>query len=181
MSVRRLCLAILSFGDATGYEIRKESTEGRFSYFEDASYGSIYPALTRLEAEGLVSLREELHNGKARKVYSITSSGREDLLKSLCAPQAPDSFKSPFLLIALNAAELPPDVIRNALARHKAQVQEELRQLTDTDTECTHAGSSWTRAYGISCMKNNLAYLEENGETLIRISEEAAAAKQAAE
>ncbi len=45
MSVRSLCLAILSFGDATGYEIRKESTEGRFSYFDDASFGSIYPAL----------------------------------------------------------------------------------------------------------------------------------------
>jgi len=45
MSVRGLCLAILSYGDATGYEIRKESTEGRFSYFDDASFGSIYPAL----------------------------------------------------------------------------------------------------------------------------------------
>ena len=73
MSVRSLCLAILSFGDATGYEIRKESTEGRFSYFDDASFGSIYPALARLESEGLVTVREEPQAGKpARKVYSIT-------------------------------------------------------------------------------------------------------------
>ena len=41
MSVRTLCLAILSFGDATGYEIRKLSTEGRYSYFVDASFGSV--------------------------------------------------------------------------------------------------------------------------------------------
>jgi PadR family transcriptional regulator AphA len=75
MSVRGLCLAILSGGDATGYEIRKESTEGRFSYFDDASFGSIYPALARLEAEGMVTVREEPQAGKpARKVYSITDS-----------------------------------------------------------------------------------------------------------
>lgn len=177
MSVRSLCLAILSFGDATGYEIRKESTEGRFSYFEDASFGSIYPALARLEAEGMVTVREEPQAGKpARKVYSITEAGRAEFIGSLCEPQAPDTFKSPFLLIALNAAQLPPDVIRRALERRKAQVQEELRLLTDCEQQqqCSHPGSSWTREYGIACMKFTLAHLEEHGETLIKIAEDAA-------
>jgi DNA-binding PadR family transcriptional regulator len=177
MSVRSLCLAILSFGDATGYEIRKESTEGRFSYFEDASFGSIYPALARLESEGLVTVREEPQAGKpARKVYSITQAGREEFIKSLCEPQARDTFKSPFLLIALNAAQLPPDVIRRALERRKAQVQDELRLLTgcEEEKECSHPGSSWTRNYGIACMKFTLAYLDEHGEALIKIAEEAA-------
>lgn len=177
MSVRSLCLAILSFGDATGYEIRKESTEGRFSYFDDASFGSIYPALARLESEGLVTVREEPQAGKpARKVYSITDAGREDFIQSLCDPQAPDTFKSPFLLIALNAAQLPPEIIRRAVERRKAQVHAELRLLTDNekDRECSHPGSNWTREYGIACMNFTLAYLEEHGEALIRIAEEAA-------
>ena len=176
MSVRSLCLAILSFGDATGYEIRKESTEGRFSYFDDASFGSIYPALARLESEGLVTVREEPQAGKpARKVYSITDAGREDFIQSLCDPHAPDTFKSPFLLIALNAAQLPPEVIRRAVERRKAQVQAELRLLTDSekDQECSHPGSNWTRDYGIACMNFTLAYLEEHGEALIKIAEEA--------
>ncbi len=178
MSVRSLCLAILSFGDATGYEIRKESTEGRFSYFDDASFGSIYPALARLESEGLVTVREEPQAGKpGRKVYSITEAGRTEFIMSLCEPQAPDTFKSPFLLIALNAAQLPPEVIRRALERRKAQVREELRLLTDTekDKECLHRGSSWTRGYGIACMNFTLAYLEEHGESLVKIAEDAAA------
>ncbi|PVB63368.1 PadR family transcriptional regulator [Labrenzia sp. 011] len=177
MSVRSLCLAILSFGDATGYEIRKESTEGRFSYFDDASFGSIYPALARLESEGLVTVREEPQTGKpARKVYSITEAGRTEFIETLCEPQAPDTFKSPFLLIALNAANLPADVIRRAVERRKAQVHEELRLLTDMhkDEECAHPGSDWTRDYGIACMNFTLAYLEENGEALIRIAENAA-------
>ncbi|MEP3049308.1 MAG: helix-turn-helix transcriptional regulator [Roseibium sp.] len=177
MSVRSLCLAILSFGDATGYEIRKESTEGRFSYFEDASFGSIYPALARLESDGLVTVREEPQAGKpARKVYSITDAGRTQFINSLCEPQGPDTFKSPFLLIALNAAQLPPDVLRRALDRRRVQVQEELRLLTGSEDEqqCSHPGSQWTRAYGMACMNFTLTYLDEHGEALIKIAEDAA-------
>ncbi|WP_428673318.1 PadR family transcriptional regulator [Roseibium sp.] len=177
MSVRSLCLAILSFGDATGYEIRKESTEGRFSYFDDASFGSIYPALARLESEGLVTVREEPQAGKpGRKVYSITDAGRAEFVNSLCEPQAPDTFKSPFLLIALNAGLLPPEVVRRAVERRKAQVQEELRLLLECHKECDcpHPGSDWTSDYGIACMNFTLAYLEEHGEALIKIAEDAA-------
>ncbi len=177
MSVRSLCLAILSFGDATGYEIRKESTEGRFSYFEDASFGSIYPALARLESDGLVTVREEQQAGKpGRKVYSITETGLAEFLTSLCEPQAADTFKSPFLLVALNASKLAPDAVRRAIERRCSQVREELHKLTDTAEKCDHPGSSWTRDYGISCMKFTLAYLDEHGGALIKIAEDAAAA-----
>ena len=79
MNVRTLCLAILYFGDATGYEIRKLSTEGKYSYFVEASYGAIYPALAKLEKDGLVTCRIEAVEGKpSRKVYSITDAGRNE-------------------------------------------------------------------------------------------------------
>jgi hypothetical protein len=51
MNVKTLCLGILSFGEASGYEIKKKVEEGLFSHFIDASYGSIYPALTQMLAE----------------------------------------------------------------------------------------------------------------------------------
>ena len=50
MNVRTLCLGILSVGEASGYEIKKDIEEGMFSHFIDASFGSIYPALTQLAA-----------------------------------------------------------------------------------------------------------------------------------
>ena len=177
MSVRSLCLAILTFGDATGYEIRKESTEGRFSYFDDASFGSIYPALARLESEGLVTVREEPQAGKpARKVYSITEEGRVEFVRSLCEPPGPDTYKSPFLLIALNAGQLPPEIVRRAIDRRKAQAEAELKLLMDgeKDQNCPHPGSRWTRDFGIGCMNFTIAYLNEHGDELIRIAEEAA-------
>ena len=48
MNVKTPCLAILSFGEATGYEFRKRAAEGPLSYFTEASFGAIYPALDRL-------------------------------------------------------------------------------------------------------------------------------------
>ncbi|WP_417668052.1 helix-turn-helix transcriptional regulator [Roseibium sp.] len=171
MSVRSLCLAILSFGDATGYEIRKESTEGRFSYFDDASFGSIYPALARLEADGMVTVREELQDGKpTRKVYSITDAGRDEFLKALTEPQAPDTFKSPFLLVALYAEQVGPETIRKAIERRREQVQTELDTLLSHNAECDHSGSRWTREYGIACMTFTLNYLDAHGEELIQIA-----------
>ncbi|GEQ96922.1 hypothetical protein JCM17844_05590 [Iodidimonas gelatinilytica] len=53
MDVRTLCLGILALGDASGYEIKKMVAEGSFSFFSEASYGSIYPALTKLTDEAL--------------------------------------------------------------------------------------------------------------------------------
>jgi len=172
MSVRTLCLAILYRLDATGYEIRKESTEGRFSYFEDASFGSIYPALARLEADGRVTVREEQQSGKpARKVYSITQAGRDELLTSLCEPQAPDTFRSPFLLIAMHAAALGPDVIRTALDRRKQHLREELKKMDECAGDNTDAGINWICDYGRACMTSDLAYLEHHGNNLIEIAE----------
>jgi len=172
MSVRSLCLAILSFGDATGYEIRKEATEGRFSYFDDASFGSIYPALAKLTSDGMVTVREENQPGKpARKVYSITDAGRQEFVTTLCEPQAADTFKSPFLLVALYAEQVGPEVIRRALERRKEQVRAELKHLTDHIENCPHRGSNWTKAYGIACMSFTLNYLETHGDELIRIAE----------
>ena len=76
MNVRTLCLGILTTGEASGYEIKKEIEEGLFSHFIDASYGSIYPALTQLAGEGLVTVRAEEQSGKPdKKVYAITPKG----------------------------------------------------------------------------------------------------------
>ena len=85
MNVRTICLAILFEGEATGYEIRKLSVEGDFSYFIDASFGSIYPALAKLEAENLVSSHVEQQEGKpSKKIYAITEAGRRALSLTIC-------------------------------------------------------------------------------------------------
>ncbi|MCZ4299639.1 PadR family transcriptional regulator, partial [Henriciella marina] len=70
--------------ETTGYEIRKRSTEGDFSFFLEASFGSIYPALSKLEEDGFVTSHVQAQEGKpAKRVYSITQVGRESFINSL--------------------------------------------------------------------------------------------------
>ena len=98
MNVRTLCLGILSLQEASGYEIKKDVEDGLFCHFIDASFGSIYPALTQLAGEGFVTVREQEQTGKPdKKVYSITEAGRNALAKAISVVPAKDKYRSEFL------------------------------------------------------------------------------------
>lgn len=162
MNIRTLCLAILSFRDATGYEIRKLSTEGTFSYFVEASYGAIYPALNRLEADGLVTCREEAQSGKpSRKVYSITAQGREELVRALSLPPEPDTFRSPFLLIAMCAEYLPRETVRSAIETHAEHLERELSVIRSILGDARQPSTKWVVEYGERCVSQSLNHLQE--------------------
>jgi len=60
-----------------GYEIFlhvKDLTEGKILLKD----GSLYPALQKLSADGLLSYKEEEVNGRTRKYYYITKKGRKE-------------------------------------------------------------------------------------------------------
>jgi DNA-binding PadR family transcriptional regulator len=171
MNVRTLCLAILYFGDATGYEIRKLSTEGKYSYFVEASYGAIYPALAKLEQEGLVTCRDEVSAGKpARKVYSITEDGRRAFVTSLLDLPAPDIFRSEFLLVAMCSDILPKAVVRRAVDERIGQLEAEIDHLKQVSEGSNHPGSKWAANYGVSCLSTSLRYLQDNRRELEEIA-----------
>ena len=76
MDVKTLCLGALSRGDASGYEIKKAFEEGPLSHIHEASFGAIYPALTELERQGLVTGREMAQEKRPdKKVYALTEAG----------------------------------------------------------------------------------------------------------
>ncbi|MEM6762145.1 MAG: PadR family transcriptional regulator [Pseudomonadota bacterium] len=164
-----LCLAILDRGEATGYEIKKESVEGDYRYFIDASYGSIYPALARLAADGLVTLREEVQASRpAKKVYAITEKGRAALLDALSEPPGPDVFRARFLLVAKFAPQLPPEVIKAAVEERKAHLRDELEHLEQVmKDEGDNEGVRWIAEYGRLCLGASLEYLEHHGDELV--------------
>jgi PadR family transcriptional regulator, regulatory protein PadR len=60
-----------------GYEITqqvKALTAGGVAITE----GALYPALHKLEAEGLLTTETEVVDGRARKYYSLTKSGKTE-------------------------------------------------------------------------------------------------------
>lgn len=73
-----LLLTLLSREDNYGYGI---VTALREAGFTDLAEGTVYPALTRLEAAGhLESYLQRSDSGPARKYYRTTDAGRADLV-----------------------------------------------------------------------------------------------------
>src|SRR4030042_2798985 len=76
-STETLLLSLLRNQPMYGYQIIKEldkRSEGYFRFRE----GTLYPALHRLEATGLIRGKWEQHpSGKKRRYYSLTEKGLE--------------------------------------------------------------------------------------------------------
>ena len=182
MNVRSLCLAILHDGETTGYQIRKLSTEGEYAYFVDASYGSIYPALARLETDGLVVSRVEQQEGRpAKKVYSITQLGRDTFHQSLFNELDEDSFRSEFLLFARFVPQLPVSLVKLRLKENLAKLDAEIEQLIKAKSEKPSKADQWVIDYGITCLRTTRDELIARKHSLIELALPDEASAHAAE
>ena len=73
-----LILAVLADGPLHGYAIidkLKRRSDGTFALPE----GTVYPALHRLEASGLLASEWSDGEGRRRRVYELTRRGRREL------------------------------------------------------------------------------------------------------
>ncbi len=162
MNIRTLCLGILSLQEASGYEIKKEIEEGVFNHFIDASYGSIYPALTQLNAEGLLSVRAEEQSGRPdKKVYATTELGRAVLAKSLSVVPARDKYKSEFLFEMLLKHLLSHHHINVAIAKQHADLKEDLARIDSCMDEMSELpGAAFVSGYGRAVLTAAVTSLE---------------------
>src|SRR5690606_10118067 len=129
MDVRTLCLGVLTLGKASGYEIKKR-LEGPFRYFYDASFGSIYPALNRLQEQGLVTCEHEAqHKRPDKKVYALTGEGRLALVRELSELPGPDRVRSEFLVTLMFADLLPTRHVSRILDERIEQHRQMLAEL----------------------------------------------------
>lgn len=179
MNVRTLCLGVLSAGEASGYEIKKEIEEGLFSHFIDASFGSIYPALNQLAGEGLVTVRAEEQSGKPdKKVYAITAKGRDMLSQQISVVPARDKYKSEFLFQMLLQQYLTPAAMLAAVDKQLSELQSDLLRIQECNcAEEPHAGARFVADYGAAVLTAALRVLNEKKAELQR----AVVARQAAE
>lgn len=153
MNVKTLCLAILHDDDASGYEIRKLSAEGEYAYFVVASFGSIYPALAKLEDEGFVQSKVEHQEGRpAKKVYSITEAGREAFRETLFDDLSEDVFRSEFLLFARFAHMVPASLVETRLNERIARIDAEIGHIEKMMESNDKPGDMWIGRHGIKCL-----------------------------
>jgi PadR family transcriptional regulator AphA len=177
MNVRTLCLGILSFGEASGYEIKKEIEDGLFSHFIDASFGSIYPALTQLAGEGLVTVRAEEQSGKPdKKVYAITQKGLDGLARSISVVPCRDKYKSEFLFQMLMQRFITADVMRRAIDKQIADLEGDLARIGECRTAPNpDPGARFVADYGEAVLSAGLRVLKaKKAELLLGAAPQAA-------
>ena len=148
-------LGLLKEQELHGYELKKRLSE-TLGFASGVSFGSLYPALARLETAGAVkavdpipspgaaiphtgSLAGELaafrarkgvnRGGRGKKVYGITARG-EALFEELLAAETQSSDDERFFNLRLAFARyLPPDARLGMLERRRALLLDRLVQM----------------------------------------------------
>ncbi len=125
-------LGALSTGPMTGYEIRASIT-GVLGHFWHESFGQIYPALGRLEAEGAV--RRRAPGRTSGSVFELTRPGRRRLTALLAEPGPTPPARNALLLRLFFGTHLPDGGARDLLADAEARAGAALEELAAVRSE----------------------------------------------
>lgn len=173
MDVKTVCLGMLTDGPASGYDLKKEF-ESTFAHFFAAGYGSIYPALSRLSEDGLLTCEEIPQEGKPdRKVYCITDEGRQVLRNALKNTKPCHKVRSEFLATMCFAHLMEPDDIQ-AVLDHRlediAKYQALFRSIERDGLSDWPQGAKFVLGFGKAVARAMENYIQENRHMLVEDS-----------
>jgi DNA-binding PadR family transcriptional regulator len=96
LNTQDVILGLLQKRSYTGYEM-KHVFETVFSFFFDASFGTIYPTLSKMEQLGYITKESILQDNRPNKnVYTITLPGKEKFAEYLKSPIEKETVRSDF-------------------------------------------------------------------------------------
>ena len=114
-------------------------------HYWHAHPGQIYPTLERMEHEGWISGREVIQKGRPNKrVYSITTKGREVLVEWLESPFEPFKMKNSPLLRSRFLGHLGADGARDKFLETRAATHEYLELLQGYDRDIATKGGAYS-------------------------------------
>lgn len=160
-------LGLLCHESLTGYEIKKR-LDTRLSLFWNASYGSIYPALAKLEEAGYVIKEKPGDSGREKIIYSITESGREYLKKWLAVPVTKDELRYETLLKLFFGHEVGSEITLEHISAFEDKIRKELpflkeavNQLNAASSDETHKYYMLTASFGVETYETYLRWCEQ--------------------
>jgi len=125
MSLKHVLLGFLNYSSMTGYEL-KQRFDQSIKHFWNANLSQIYPTLSQLEAEGLLTMEVDYQENRPnRKVYHITDAGRKELKRWLGEPMDLPPVRQAFLIKVFFGGNLGKEEILNQL-RHNLKLHQEL-------------------------------------------------------
>jgi PadR family transcriptional regulator AphA len=169
MNVKTLCLGALCLGEKSGYDIKK-LFEATFRHFQSATFGSIYPALGRLERGGLIQGRVEPGSGHPdRKIYRLTDAGRATLVQELMAESPTEQLRSEFMVLMFFSHLIPTERLAEILEEVRLRYADTLAYLESILDLPEHTpGTRFTVRAGIARYRAMLELLDEEGPGLLR-------------
>lgn len=160
-----MLLGFLLRGSKTGYELRKVFALS-FSFFSGLSYGSIYPALKRMEQEGLITMQLEIQDGSPnRKVYTITDSGRETFFQALKEPLHFEKQRNGFLTRLFFFAHLSQEERIGSARQYLASVTQLREELEAAGPEIQRRADR----YQYLCYQFGLRFFEDLSNNLSQV------------
>lgn len=170
MDVKTIILGFLNEREMSGYDI-KHAFSNCIGFFYDASFGAIYPALRKLEEEGLVTKQEIVQSGKPNKIlYSITDSGRKLFHQEMISPIVPPVLRSD-LLVKIFFAQGRSNTEQQTLLASGLDMQKKMLEKTTKAYEKMAATldpyQRFCWEYTINHLEMTIAYIEEKAPKLL--------------
>lgn len=161
---------MLSDGEASGYDLKKQF-ESSFGHFFAAGFGSIYPALSSLAKDGLLTFTEVPQEGRPdRKVYRITDQGLQHLLTALENPSPGHKVRSEFLAMMCFAHLMRPQQVEVVLDNRVEETERYLKMFDEFETSCMEdwpQGMKFVLGFGKAIMHTITKYIDENRHMLL--------------
>lgn len=128
-------LGCLTHGPMSGYDVN-QFLERTVVHFWSESFGQIYPALRRLEAEGLVEGHTEPgERGRDKTVYRITEAGRQRLAGWLERPAEPVVPRYEHSLKLFFGHAVGPETSLEHVERLRRETREQLDAYREAESE----------------------------------------------
>ena len=159
-------LGLLLESPMHGYELRKRLT-GLLGAFRAFSYGSLYPALRRMQADGLIA-EDAAPEGavlrRARRVYQLTDAGRQRFTE-LVADTGPQNYTDDGFGVHLAFFNRTPAAARlRILEGRRRQVEERREGLRDAIARASNSLDRYTRQLhqlGLESSEREVNWLNE--------------------
>jgi Predicted transcriptional regulators len=172
MSLKYALLGFLNYQSMTGYQLKKHFDES-ISNFWNASLSQIYPTLNQMCEQSLLTVEVIQQDSTPNaKVYHITNTGKDELLKWLTGPIEFEPMRSSLLVKLFFSSCITKDQVISLLVQTMSLAKKNLKLYQDSKNhfEKDHASEStmkqeafyWTLTvdYGIKNAEAIIAWCE---------------------
>lgn len=166
---RYAVLGMLSISPMSGYEISQTIQESIANFWAESD-GQLYPTLAKLTKEKLITCKlSETEGERAKKIYTITAKGLDELKKWLATSDNSQSIRNELLLKIFFGANVAQAITREQILAHQIQAKTMLQQLNTSKEQLTKEYKTSTHlpywlmtiSYGITMTEAKIAWCDQ--------------------